>query len=82
MKLSLWVGHVGQSLESEVLTSVCFSFAQTLQYDHTHTASSMLFPAITRTTDMTAVSPGIWQYSCDVQDHLIAGMRARLVVTK
>lgn len=61
---------------------MCFSFAQTLQYDHTHTASSMLFPAITRTTDMTAVSPGIWQYSCDVQDHLIAGMRARLVVTK
>lgn len=53
---------------------------QVLTYDKEHTATAMLFPAVTRTADMLASKPGIWQYRCDVQDHLLAGMRGRLVV--
>jgi hypothetical protein len=55
---------------------------QVLIHDHTHTATTMLFPGITRTADMKAASaPGIFQYRCDYQDHYVAGMQARLVVT-
>ncbi len=52
---------------------------QVMQHDHTYTGTAMLFPAITRTGDMTAVSPGTWPYECDIQDHVLAGMRGRLV---
>lgn len=38
-----------------------------LTYDKEHTATAMLFPAVTRTADMLASKPGIWQYRCDVQ---------------
>lgn len=54
-------------------------YMQVMQHDHTYTGTAMLFPAITRTGDMTAVSPGTWPYECDIQDHVLAGMRGRLV---
>jgi Multicopper oxidase len=55
---------------------------QVLLHDQMHTATTMLFPGITRTADMQAASaPGIFQYRCDYQDHYVAGMQARLVVT-
>ena len=39
-------------------------------------------PGVTRTTDMkAAAAAGIFQYQCDYQDHYLAGMQARLVVT-
>ena len=55
---------------------------QVLVHDHVHTATAMLFPGITRTTDMkAAVAAGIFQYQCGYQDHYLASMQARLVVT-
>ena len=74
--------HVSLLRFITVSLSQCPSLSvQVLTYDHTHTVTSMLFPAVTRTADMVAVSPGTWPYQCDVQDHLVAGMHARLVVT-
>lgn len=55
---------------------------QVLTYDKAHTATTLLFPSVTRTAEMVGSAPGIWQYNCDVQDHLIAGMQARLIVTR
>jgi hypothetical protein len=46
---------------------------QVLTYDKAHTATTQLFPSVARTADLVASKPGIWQYNCDVQDHLVAG---------
>ena len=47
---------------------------QVLTYDKAHTSTTQLFPSVARTAELVASQPGIWQYNCDVQDHLVAGM--------
>jgi len=59
-----------------------FFGAQVVEFDNAHAAALQLYPAVTHTADMVATTPGIFQYNCDVVDHLTAGMRARLVVTE
>ncbi|KAG7280767.1 hypothetical protein CRUP_037697 [Coryphaenoides rupestris] len=52
----------------------------TAQNHHTDTVS--LFPASSMTVEMTADNPGHWLLSCDVNDHLIAGMQALFEIKK
>ena len=47
---------------------------QVLTYDKAHTSTTQLFPSVARTAELVASQPGIWQYNCDVQDHLVAGV--------
>lgn len=54
---------------------------QVIEFHRRHNPAVQLYPAVTATADMLASTPGIFEYNCDVVDHLTAGMRARLVVT-
>jgi Multicopper oxidase len=57
-----------------VLSAYRTHHVQVLTYDKAHTATTQLFPSVARTAELVASQPGIWQYNCDVQDHLVAGM--------
>lgn len=44
-------------------------------------SSPGLLPAMTRVVDVTAQTPGHWQLRCEVEDHIMAGMRVSLHVS-
>ncbi|CAL8396368.1 unnamed protein product [Boreogadus saida] len=52
----------------------------TAQNHHTDTVS--LFPASSMTAEMTADNPGHWLLSCNINDHLKAGMQAFFEIKK
>lgn len=73
------VATVGCSTFCRCKTSAsadCTHHAQVLTYDKAHTSTTQLFPSVARTAELVASQPGIWQYNCDVQDHLVAGITA------
>jgi FtsP/CotA-like multicopper oxidase with cupredoxin domain len=67
-----WMLHILH--RSASLTFVRTNHMQVLTYDKARTSTTQLFPSVARTAELVASQPGIWQYNCDVQDHLVAGM--------
>ena len=67
-----WALHILRRNASLTLTRT--NRMQVLTYDKAHTSTTQLFPSVARTAELVASQPGIWQYNCDVQDHLVAGV--------
>ncbi|KAL1022868.1 hypothetical protein UPYG_G00033520 [Umbra pygmaea] len=67
---------------NEVDVHSVFFHGQILTHMGHHTDTVSLFPATFTNVEMTADNPGHWPLSCQVNDHLTAGMQALFEVKK
>ncbi|XP_045061329.1 ceruloplasmin [Coregonus clupeaformis] len=84
--LSMCVGNkihwhlIGMGNEVDIHS--VFFHGQILTHLGHHTDAVSLFPATFTNVEMTADNPGQWLLSCQVNDHLMAGMQALFEVKK